>query len=86
MNLSENYRIVYDAKNVILQFYETRFRKEGNVPYEYTDDTYHQTVKDALKAFLQKSIKGSGSVEECLKRIDEVEKQIEEVTTEIHNN
>lgn len=77
MNLSENYRVVYDPNNVILQFFETRFRKDGKTPYEYQEDTYYPNVKTALMSFLQKSIKGSKSIEDCLNRIKEAEEKIE---------
>lgn len=80
MELSKNYRLSYDEKNVILQFFEPRIRtkKDGSEePFEYVHDTYHGTIKNALKAFVQKSIRGSESVEEILARIAEVETKID---------
>lgn len=85
MQISDNYRIVFDEKNVILQFFEQRQKnkKDGSKEnYEYTDDTYHISVKQALKAFLQKNLIGSKSAEDCLSRINEVENKIDSLKIE----
>lgn len=82
MELSENYRILYDANNVILQFHETKLRvkKDGTEEsYESIEDTYHNNVKNALSYFLQKSIKYSDSIVECLQRIKKAEEIIDAV-------
>lgn len=91
MELSENYRIVYDSRNVILQFHEMREKtaeikkrvggKDG--PYEVVEETYYPNLKQALQAFLHKSTKGSESIEECIQRIEEAEKKIEEFIEKI---
>jgi len=77
MELNENYRIITDENNVILQFFETREKenkKDGSKePYEFTDNFYYPTIKTALRGFLNKSIKPSTAVEDCLYRIEEVE-------------
>lgn len=80
MQLSDKYRIDFDENNVMLRFFETRekTKKDGaKEPYEYVETTFHGTVKNALNAFLQKSIRGSESVVEVLKRIEEVEEKID---------
>lgn len=82
MNLSENYRLVFDENNVTLQFFEQRERNKQDGTkdtFEYTDNLYYPNVKSALKAFLQKSLNGSESVEQCLKRINEVEAKIDKL-------
>lgn len=86
MNLSENYRLVFDENNVTLQFFEQRERNKQDgtkEPFEYTDNLYYPNVKTALKAFLQKSLNGSESVEQCLKRINEVEVKIDKITKKL---
>lgn len=82
MKLSENYRIINDESNVILQFFEMREKqkKDGTVQtYEFTDSFYYPTLKGALNAFLNKNIKGSKSVNEVLNRISEVESIINKI-------
>ena len=44
--------------------------------FEYTENYYYPNIKTALKSFLNKSLDGSSSVEEVLKRVDEVESVI----------
>lgn len=80
MNLSENYRLVFDENNVTLQFFEQREskKKDGSkVMIEHTDNLYYPSVKSALKSFLNKSLKDCKDVQECLKRIQEVEAKID---------
>lgn len=83
MELSENYRVVYDSRNVILLFHEMKERNNKETGekefYEATKETFHNTLKDALQAFINKSLKGSKSVEECLQRIKKAEERIEEL-------
>ncbi len=77
MILSEKWRLDYDDNNVNLEFFETRERKKKGTdekePFEFVEQYHYPTIKTALIAFQQKYIKGSESVTECLKRIDEVE-------------
>lgn len=80
MKLNDNYFIKYDETNVILVFAEERLNKKDELT-TYTEDYYYPTVETALKAFLQKSIKGSESVDEILKRIEDVEQLIKSVST-----
>lgn len=80
MQLSHNYRLVFDENNVTLQYFEMREKnkKDGTKEmYEYQSNTYHGSVKQALKAFLALEIKGSESVSDCFARIEEVEKKID---------
>ena len=80
MNLSENYRLLFDENNVTLQFFEQRESKKNDgsvVMIEYTDNLYYPSMKSALKSFLNKYLKGSKDVQECLKRIEEVEAKID---------
>lgn len=87
MELSENYRILYDNYNVILQFHEEREIKSNKTGKErigeVVEDTFHPTVKGAMMAFLQKSIRGSDSVQECMDRINEVENKIIELSEQL---
>ena len=77
MLLSKNWRLSYDDNNVNLEFFETKERKKKGTdekePFEFVEQYHYPTIKTALIAFQQKYIKGSESVTECLKRIDEVE-------------
>ena len=76
MKLNENWSIEFDSDNTILVFRENRPNKLGELK-EYKDEYFYPTVQTALKAFLNKTLDGSSSVEEILLRIAEVEKVIE---------
>lgn len=79
MDLDNNYRIVYDESNVILQFHEirTRYPKDGDpVEYEFTEDTFHPNLEWALKSFVKKAVKYSASIDEVLVRLSELNKLI----------
>lgn len=77
MILNKNYRIVFDDNNTVLQFFELREKTSKETgektEFEYTENYYYPNIKTALKSFLNKSLDGSSSVEEILKRIGEVE-------------
>ena len=82
MRISDNYRVLPDDNNVILQFHEnrTRVKKDGSTEvYEYTENTYHKTMKQALTAFLNKSQEGSQTVSDLILRIEKVEAEIEKL-------
>lgn len=80
MEIAQNARILFDENNVILQFFEQRERtkKDGTKePYEYQDNYYYGSVKQALKSYLNKSLKYAENIQEILRRIDEVEQKID---------
>ena len=80
MQLSEKYRITTDDNNVVLQFYEVRERqkKDGTIEmHEHTENLYYPTIRSALKSFVQKELKHSTSIDDCLKRIDALERLID---------
>ena len=81
MNLDNNYRIVYDENNVILQFFEQREKKtkDGNVDFEFTENFYYPNLKTALTAFLTKSLHGSKTIEFVLNEIARVESIISKI-------
>lgn len=82
MKISENWRIESDEYNVVLLFHEMRekTKKDGSKEmYEYQEKTYHKTIKGALSAYLHKQLVNSESIQDCLDRINEVEKKIEEL-------
>lgn len=83
MKLNNNYRIVYDSENTILQFFEQR---EINVKddttkknigtgefKEYTENFYYPNLKTALIGFLNKSTIKVETAEQVLKEIKKVE-------------
>lgn len=79
MKLNDNWRLNYDENNVILEFHEKRIRKgkdDVETEYEFVDPHYYPTVPTALKGFLHKNLKGSESVQELVRRIEQTEKII----------
>jgi hypothetical protein len=77
MNLNENYRIVYDSENCILQYYDQRERKvkgsDTKESFEYTENFYYPNLKTALVAFLNKATWGLETAEQVLSEIKRVE-------------
>lgn len=81
MQLNNNYRIVYDSNNTILQFFEKRekqIKEKGKlVPtgefFEFTEDYYYPNLKTALNGFLNKCTVGLETAQEVLDEIKKVE-------------
>lgn len=81
MKLNNNYRIVYDSNNTILQFFEQRekqkLQKGKLIPtgefYEFTEDYYYPNLKTALNGFLNKCTWGLETAEEVLTEIKRIE-------------
>ena len=87
MKISDNYRLVFDENNVTLQYFEMRekTKRDGTKElYEYQSNTFHGSVKQALKAVLKQSINGSESVKELISRIEAVENKIDSLQINNH--
>jgi hypothetical protein len=76
MKLNDNYRIVYDSNNTILQYFERRENKKTNEFYEFTEDYYYPNLKTALNGFLGKCTWGLDTAEQVLNEIKSVEQLI----------
>ena len=81
MDLDSKYRIVYDDNNVVLQFHEKRKRvkvKTGvEEDYEYVDNFYYSNMKQALKNYVNKSLKGAESIDKLIIAIEKLETKID---------
>lgn len=77
MQLNENYRIVYDSDNTILQFFEQReikVQKVGTGEFkEATENFYYPNLKTALLGFLIKCTWGLDTSKEVLSKLNELE-------------
>ena len=79
MKLSNNYRIIAEENNTILQFYKDKIKvkKDGTkISYEFTENYYYPNLKTALKSFVNKYIGESKEVSEVLLRLNKLELQI----------
>ena len=84
MKLNDNYRIVYDSNNTILQYFERRekqTKEKGKLIstgefYEFTEDYYYPNLKTALNGFLNKCTWGLETAEQVLNEIKSVEQLI----------
>jgi hypothetical protein len=87
MKLNNNYRIVYDSNNTILQFFEQREKqikvKNKLVPtgefFEFTEDYYYPNLKTALNGFLNKCTCGLETAEQILNEIKNIELLINKI-------
>lgn len=89
MKIDNNYRIVFDEYNVILQYYDNRIKekRDGTTEeYEFQQNTFHGTVKNALTAYMNKKINGSSSAEDFYNRIQKVEEVILNLSQQIENH
>ena len=84
MNLNENYRIVFDSENCILQYFDLREKKIKDTgktePFEFTENFYYPNLKTALNGFLHKQLWSNGNAEEILSEIKRVEEIILKIT------
>ena len=83
IELSKNYRIVFDQNNVILEklvrIGTPKNRKTANPRQEWKELTYHSTLKSALKNYTDLELKNSDSLEDLVCRLVALEKQINEL-------
>lgn len=83
MDLDENYRILYDETNVILQFHELRIKgekaKNKGEQFEFTQDYFYPNIKSALKSYINKSLKGSNSILDLVCRIEDLENRVSNI-------
>lgn len=80
IKLTENWTIDTDTYNVVLECRESRIKvgKNGeSKEVESVETYYYPNLKNALKAYLHKSLKSCTSIDEVLRRIDEVEAKID---------
>lgn len=77
MELNQNYRIIYDSDNTILQFFEQReikVQKIGTGEFkEFTENFYYPNLKSALNGFLNKCTWGLLTVNEVIKELKKLE-------------
>ena len=79
MNLSNNYRIIVEENNTILQYYKNRIKTKKNgdmINYIFTENYYYPNLKTALKSYVNKSIGESQEVSEILLKLNKLELQI----------
>jgi hypothetical protein len=83
MNLNENYRIVYDSENCILQYFDLREKKIKDTgkteTFEFTENFYYPNLKTALCGFLHKQLWSNGNAESILEKIVEVKLLIKSI-------
>jgi hypothetical protein len=82
IQLDDNYRILYDENNVILQHHEIKIRTKltgEKVDHEFTENYYYPNIKMCLKSYCNKSLKYSLSITEILDRIKKLEIKIDKV-------
>lgn len=87
MKLNDNYRIVYDSNNTILQYFEQREKQIKEKSrlistgefYEFTEDYYYPNLKTALNGFLNKCTWGLETAEQILDEINKVEQLINKI-------
>lgn len=69
MKLNENYRLVSNSNNWILQFEEERTKKKTGEKYLAKDEWYFSEPHQALERFLSETLKGKETAEEFLAEI-----------------
>lgn len=78
IRIDDNYYIETDSYNVILR-YENQVEKvyKGELrAVNQSDKWYYTTIPQALKAYLNKSLKESSSIENILHKVNFVENKI----------
>ena len=81
IELDKNYNITVDNNNVMLNFkgdpYASKDRKGNPTMVTPSDKWFYPNVKVALKSYVNKSLKTSGSLNEVLSKIESLENQID---------
>jgi len=83
MQLNENYRIIYDSDNTILQFFEPREIKVDKVGIgkykEFTENFYYPNLKTALSGFLNKCTWGFETANQVITELNKIELLIKSI-------
>ena len=82
MKIDNNYRILSDDNNVVLQYHEDRIKTKldgSKEAYEFTDNYYYPNLKYALKGYLNKSLKHNELLIDVLVEIKRVEDKIDKL-------
>lgn len=79
IKIDDNFCMKIDAYNVNLYYEsEEKINKDGK-RYKSTDTTYHPNVRQALKAYIQKSLEQENSIQELINKIDFLEDKIDQI-------
>ena len=82
MKIDDNYRIVNDENNVVLQYHEDRIKTKldgSKETYEFTDNYYYPSLKYALRGYINKSLKYNETLVNVLEEIKRVEDKIDKL-------
>lgn len=92
MELNEKYRIIFENKYVVLQFFEIREKQklnpetrkyEGTGEFkEFTENFYFNNLEMALKAFVRKNLEGLKTANTILKKLEDLDNLIKTIKVE----
>jgi hypothetical protein len=77
--IGENYRVVSDEYQVILQKKFIRKNKAGEEYETWENDTYHANYEQALEYVVDKGIRGCDTLFEVVEKIIELKKMIKDL-------
>lgn len=87
ITLDDKYRIDYDKYSFVLVFSEMREKEELDkdrkktgrlVPYLYEEPSYHPTIGQCLKRYLNEAVRPLETVQEMYDKILEIEDKVNE--------
>lgn len=83
IELSKNYRIMFEPNNVVLQQRKSIGKKlkngEKQVDYHWADSAYFSTVQSAVRHFANLNLKRSTDFDDLLRRLAKLEQQIDKL-------
>lgn len=83
INLSDEYRIVTDPHNIILEQYMAigapKNKRKANPRKEWKEIGYFSSIKNAFKAYVNLDLKEATSLEDLVIRISKFEKRVDEL-------
>tara|TARA_R110000782_G_scaffold9904_1_gene31400 strand:- start:226 stop:483 length:258 start_codon:yes stop_codon:yes gene_type:complete len=84
MILSENYRIISEENNTVLQYFKDKIKTKKNgdqEPYVFVENYYYPNLKTALQSYVNKSISECREVSSVLLKLNKLEKEIKLLLT-----
>jgi hypothetical protein len=83
IKISDQYRIVFDSNNVVLEKFvkigSPRNKKPGNPRQDWREIAFFSTIKSALRHYAELELQDSNSLEDLVQRLSSFEKRFDEL-------
>lgn len=79
IQIDENYQLQNDSNNWILRYEKEMIKEKTGKPYTSKDEWYFPTISQALKKYIDQSLKNHSGVDGIMLAIQELELKIDKI-------